>query len=286
MRQWSALLLVFGTLLIVVSSIGFWIQWTIMSERGFVEVTGNVITAEQSRATIARAVVDQLFADVPILRSLVRDPLEGLISGILGSSLFVTVFQFVSERIWEAIFVNRSQISLDISPLRNILYGIISAIAPDVAARITPADIPDELVLLSADALPDLTGVSTPVAFGTWIAFFGGIAMIIIALMRAWAQPLVRYTLFAWTGILLIIQSIILGFLTFPTQTAIVVGIENSTGRSLIATTLTILTLRLYVILAVFILVSIVLIVVGLIKRRELLAPHLPQPGTTLVALE
>lgn len=270
-RRWSALVLLLGTLLITLSSIGFWIQWTVMSERGFVELSGNVLSSTESRETIARAVVDQLFVDNPILRSLVRDPIEGLITGILGSSLLAAGIDFVAEKIWEAVFVEQGQIVLDISSLRAFLYGVISAIAPDIAAGLSPENMPDELVLLDADALPDMGRISSLVAFTTWFAFFGGLVIVGIVIARAWEQPVVRYALIAWAGILIVVEALIIGVLTFPMRSVIIVGIENSTGREIIASTLDVLVQRLHMILVGLAIVGALMIAVGVWKRQELL---------------
>lgn len=272
LRRRLTILLVVGTLLVTLSSIGFWVQWTLMSERGFVELTGDVLRSNESRETIARAIVDQLFAERPILNALVRDPIEGLIIGILGSSLFAAGINIVSERIWETIFVDQARVVLDISALQAFLYGAITAISPDLAARFEPQDIPSELVLLDASELPNMSRIASIVAFTTWLTFFGGIVILAIAFSRVWAQSLLRNSLLVWTGILLIVEALILGILTIPTQSVIVVGIENSTGRTLIATTLGVLMLRLYAILIAMAIGGAVLIAVGFWKRRTLIA--------------
>lgn len=269
-RRWSILLLVLGTLLITFSAVGFWVQWALISEDGFVEITGDVLTAPKTREAIALAVVDNLLAQYPILRALVGDPIVAIVSALLGSTLFATVITFVATRIWEVLFANGGRVVLNLQPLQDFLYGIISAIAPNLAADINAADLPAELVLLDPEQLPDMNAVSNKVAWVTWLALLAGLALTGIAIGRVWRQTALRYALLAWTGIFIAVTALIVAILSIPTRSTVVLAVDTSTGRSLVGSTYDVLVQRLYTLLFGLILVGAVLIVVGFWQRRRI----------------
>lgn len=281
-RRWSILLLVLGALLIVVSAVGFWVQWTLMSESGFVEVTGEVLRAPATREAIALGVVDRLLADYPILRALVGDPIVSVVTALLGSTLFATVIEFVSTRIWEVLFRDGGQVVLNLEPLQNFLYGIISAIAPNLAADINAQDLPSELVLLDPDQVPDMGQISNQVAWISWLSLLVGLGVAIFGIARVWRQQLLRYALIAWTGIFLGVFAIIVALVTIPTRSTVVLAVATPTGRSLVGTTYDVVSQQLVAAMLGLVLIGIVMFGAGFWQWWR--GTHVAAPVTTPVA--
>ncbi len=272
-RRWSILLLVLGTLLISVSSVGFWVQSTVISEDGFVSLSQDVLSAQETREVISRAIVDNVLDQYPILRALVRDPLEKVITAILGSSLFEAVTEFTAAKMWNILFNDGGTVSIDISGLQNILQSVIAGIAPDAAAQIEAADLPDELVIVDVNQLPDLGPVANAIVWSTWLVVILGFALTVFMIARVWSQPILRYSMVAWTGIFLIAEIVILVLMTLPARSSIVLAVDGSAGRSIVGTTFDDLIEYLYSILLVLFLAAVAMVAVGLWKRRTLLMP-------------
>jgi hypothetical protein len=276
LRRWSSLLIIFGTLLVTLSSVGLWIEWTLLSERGFVEVSTSVFEADETRETIASAIVDTMFEKRPILRGLVRGPIEGVITGLLGSSFFNSALAFASEQLWELLFIGRDRVVLDIEPLHDFIYAIITVAAPGVAESIDPEQLPSELVLLDGSEIPNLGVVSSVASWTSIFAFVIGVGLIAFAVSRSWTNQALRSGVIVWTGIFLIAEALLIVIATFPVRSSLILAVENASGRSVIATTYGILVIRLYIILIGLALVGLALAVYGLWKSGRIFHSSVP----------
>jgi hypothetical protein len=250
-----------------------------MSESGFVELTGEVLAAPQTREAIALGLVDRLLADYPILRALVGDPIVSVVEALLGSTLFTTIFNFVATHIWEVLFRDGGQVVINLEPLQSFLHGILTTIAPNLAADLSAQDLPSELVLLDPDQVPDLGQIETQITWLSWLALLVGLGVTIFAIWRVWGQPALRYAVIAWTGILLAAISIIVALLTVPTRQTVTLAVARPVGRTVVGTTFDIVSQRLVAMLMGLVLVGAVLAVVGFWQWRRLV--HVAGPRST-----
>lgn len=269
-RRWSTLLLVGGTLLIVLSAIGFWIQSTVMTEDNFVQLTASVLTSEEARNAIARGIVDQLLAEQPILQAIVRTPLESAIASLLNTAFFRVPLDFVAQFIWETLFINNASVVLDIVPLRDFIFGLISALSPEAAAVLSPDQLPDQIVLIEADQLPDIQRIANGIAWLTWLFLLGGLGLTGLALGRAWRNVGLRWALVGWTGIFLVVEVILVFILSIPARSTLIVAINDQTGRVIVGETYDVLVQRLMVELFVLFILGLSLVGLCFFMRRRL----------------
>lgn len=269
-RRWSTLLLVGGTLLVVLSAVGIWIQSSVMTEATFVQLSGDVLTSEAARDAIARGIVDQLLAERPILQALVRAPLESAIAGLMDTAFFRVPLEFVAQFIWETLFINNASVILNIAPLRDFVFGIITALNPELTANLSPDQLPSELVLIQSDQLPDFKRIANWIAWLTWLFLFAGLAMIGVAVGRAWKRPGLRWALVGWTGIFLIAEAIIVYVTSFPARSTLIVAINDQTGRVIVGETYDALMRRLQLELVVLVVIGLILVGVCFLMRDQL----------------
>jgi hypothetical protein len=276
-KRWSTLLLVLGALLIALSAVGFWVQWTLMSEDGFVTLTGEVLAAPDTREAIALGLVDRLLADYPVLRALVGDPIVSVVEALLGSTLFTTIFDFVATHIWEVLFRDGGQVVINLEPLQSFLHGILTTIAPNLAADLSAQDLPSELVLLDPDQVPDMGQIENQITWLSWLALLIGLGVTIFAIWRVWSQQALRYAVVAWTGIILAVVAIVVALLTVPTRQTVVLAVARPVGRTVVATTYDIVSQRLVAMLMGLVLIGAVMAGVGLWQWWRL--THVAEPA-------
>jgi hypothetical protein len=269
-KRWSTLLLVGGTLLIVLSAIGFWIQQTVMTEDNFVQLTSQVLTSQAARDAIATSIVDQLLAERPILQGLVRDPLESAIASLLDTAFFRVPLEFIAHFIWETLFINNASVVLDIAPLRDFVFGIISALAPQATATLSPDQLPDQIVLIEFDELQDIQRIESSVTWLTWLFLIGGLGLIGYGIGRAWRSPGLRWALIGWTGIFLAGWVVLAFILSYPARSTLVVAVDNQAGRVIVGETYDALIQRLHAGLGVLFVLALILTGLCFYMRRQL----------------
>lgn len=278
-RRWSMLLLALGTLLLVLSAIGFWVQWSLMRESNFVSLSTGVLTSEATRGAIARGVVDIVFAEHPILRALIRNPLEAVIAGLLDTTVVRASLEFVAQFIWQTLFVNQTSVVLDIEPLQNFIYGIVSALNPELAASLAPQDLPSQIVLVDGSDLPDIEAISNWIVWLTLLFLLLGAGLIAFVVARAWSVPQLRWALLGWTGVILAVEAVLVFVISIPARSTVVLAIGNPTGRIVVGETYDELFAQLEVVLAAIFILGVLLIGLCFFKRDRLeFMQRRPQP--------
>ena len=278
-KRWSMLLLVLGTLLLMLSALGFWMQWSLMREDNFVTLSTGVLTSEATRQAIGRGIVDTVFAEYPLLRALIRDPLEAAIAGLLDTTVVRVALEFVSQLIWRTLFVNQSSIVLDIEPLQNFIYGIISAVNPELAATLTPQDLPSQIVLVDASQLPDMDAISNWIVWLTLLFLVVGAGLLVFAVARAWSVPPLRWALLGWTGLLLAVEAVLVYIVSIPARSSVLLAISNQTGRVVVGETYDALVGQLQMVLAGVLVLGLLLIGLCFFMRDQFdFIERRPQP--------
>jgi hypothetical protein len=229
-----------------------------------------VLTSEAARDAIARSIVDQLLAEQPILQAIVRNPLESAIASLLDTAFFRVPLERVAQFIWVTLFINNASVILDIAPLRDFVFGIISALAPQAAATLSPDQLPDQIVLFEADQLPDFQRIANSISWLTWLFLLGGLGLLGLALGRAWRNPGLRWALVGWTGIFLAAEAILVLILSIPARSTLVVAVDNQAGRVIVGETYDALIQGLHAGMAVLLVLGLVLVGLCFYMRGQL----------------
>lgn len=156
----GALLLLVGGLSLFMGQSAVWISNTVFNQKTFVETTGKVLSTEESRSDIATIIVDQAFADRPVVKRIVGSKATSLLTGLLGSDLVANVYSRVSNGAYAYVTSpNQQDVTIDLTSIKTPLSGIVS-FAENRGSEVTfdPSQIPDQIVLLDADDVPDLSG--------------------------------------------------------------------------------------------------------------------------------
>ena len=254
--SWSVLALALGVILIALSGVGFWAQASVLSEDRFVDISREVLHRPETRDAIAREISNDLAAELPVARGAVQGPFETVVASLLDASFFEPAVDRAARNIWSAIFVEATPVTLDIESLRIYEYGVLTASSPNLASEFSAESLPTEVILLDEGDLPDLSPAKSTLIWASWIAVAVGLGIIAAVVLGHWGQAGKRYALLSWTGMLLIVTSLILLALSVPSRSALVLSIERETGRSIVGTTFDMLVVQLYAILLALILIG------------------------------
>lgn len=158
----SIALIVCAVITLFLAQSAFWINQTIFDQANFTQTATNALLVESSRDAIASSVVDKSLENRPVIKRLVGERATSLISGLLGSDLSNQAVTALTAKAYAYTTApNRKDIKVELTAIKVPLETIISLAQSRGLAENAPetAQIPDEIVLLKADAFPDLSGV-------------------------------------------------------------------------------------------------------------------------------
>ncbi len=159
-RKWVGIaLLVLGGISFFLAQSATWMSTTIFNQRSFVDITTSVIRTEESRNAIASIIVDEALADRPVVKRLVGTQVQNLLSGFLASDLTANLYDRVVNGAYAYLTSsNREDIAIDLTGIKTPLSGIVS-FAENRGTDVTfdPSNIPDQIVIVSTNDVPDLS---------------------------------------------------------------------------------------------------------------------------------
>ncbi len=167
-------LLIFTSAMLFFAQSGLWISNVVFNQAVFTEITTRVLTTQQSRDAIAGTIVDQVFEGRPAADRLLGDRATDFVSNLLGSDISERLLTRLATTSYAYMTApNRQDIAIDLSPVKEPLSGIISFAENRGREVIFDAHrIPDQVVLLRADELPDLTGYIRGVLAANFVLWF------------------------------------------------------------------------------------------------------------------
>lgn len=182
----------------------FWINHALFNQENFTQTASEVLLSDTSRDAIAQTIVDNTLADRPLVKRVIGDQATSFVSSILGSNLSENAVSGLISRSYAYLTSpNREAIAIDLTSIKQPIAGILSFVENQGRQVQFNADaIPDAIVILEADALPDFSGVvRSMLIFGLvfWlITIIGGLVFVFYK-RRDWRRR--AYQLLAvWAG--------------------------------------------------------------------------------------
>lgn len=166
--------------LLLVAGTAFWLHAMFFDTNRFTETATRAITGESSRASIARAVVDRALQDRPLLRSTIGSQAEGLLSGALGSEFAKASLQKTVEGLQLALTTPRGEpVVLNLAQAKGIIASsqdLLDNGSP--AGTIDVSDLPDQIVIIDTEKLPNFYDYSIGVLWAGPLALVAACAML------------------------------------------------------------------------------------------------------------
>lgn len=182
-RRWvGPVLLVIGGLSLLCALSATWLSTVVFNQKNFVETTETVLSTPDSRQAIAGVIVERAFQNRPVITRLAGNQATSLISGMLGSDLVGTLYSHVINSTYAYLTSpQQNDIAIDLTTIKTPLSGIVSfAENRGQAIQFDPATIPDEIMLINAEAAPDFYRVVQ------LVLVFNAVFWIIAAAAFAW----------------------------------------------------------------------------------------------------
>ncbi len=169
-----------GFLLFITNS-AIWVNRYVFDTENFSQVVTISLTSESSRQAIAQGVTDRVFADRPVLKNVVGDIPVNIVSGLLGTEQATKAIDAVATRLQTRVTSSEPKpIAIDLSGIKGVLtqlYGVATNLGRE--PQINPENIPNEIVLVEEDDIPNLYRASVVFLWLAPLAFIGAAASLI-----------------------------------------------------------------------------------------------------------
>lgn len=147
---------ILAVIFILVFNFSFWLNRSIFDKEAFVNETVTVIQSQDVRNAIAGEIIDQAFADLPLIRETVGDFAQSAISGLLGSRAIKPVIRALAAGFNDLITAKEPKaVVIDTSGIVNFIKPIASAVNQRLGTQI-PTDLPTSIVLVKKGQIPTI----------------------------------------------------------------------------------------------------------------------------------
>lgn len=166
---------VIAAFLLIITNSAIWLNNQIFDTDNFSKTATASLTSEESRTAIATGLTDRAFEGRPILRNVVGDVPVKIVGGLLGTEQAAKGIDKVTSKFHVMLTSeNRESVVLELSGLKSImtqLYDTSTNLGRE--PKIDPSKIPEEIVLVDANKLPNIYKVTVAFLWLAPLAFIG-----------------------------------------------------------------------------------------------------------------
>lgn len=228
----TVLISISAAFLLLLANSAVWVNQYMFNSANFAQVATDSITSDSSRKAIAGGITNKLLSDRPVANNLVGDTVTNVISGVLATEQANKAFNTVVSRTNEYLTSsNQESIAIDLSGVKGFLTKVVDAVSNFREVKVDPAKIPNEIVLVDEQDVPDLH--NTAVAF-LWlgpIALLSSIALFAFPYLKNREQyksiMMIQGSIVFVTGLL----ALLIGPLFRP---IVLSNIEGSSARTVV----------------------------------------------------
>jgi hypothetical protein len=158
LRLQLALTTVLAATLLLLANLAYWVNNSFFNTNNFTNIATTSITSESSRQALATEITDRALADRPVIRNVAGDTAVKLVSGLLGTTQANKLLSTAMSKLQVYLTSsNQQSIVLDLSGIKNVLGKVVDLAGNnDQITGERLANVPDKLVLLNANNVPDL----------------------------------------------------------------------------------------------------------------------------------
>jgi hypothetical protein len=208
---WFSLLA--GVLLLITNS-AVWVNRQIFNTDNFTHTVTTSITSESSRTAIAQNITDKIFTDRPIAQRIAGDFSTKIIGGLLDTDQFNNVLTVAVQRM--QVYVtsdNQEDVTIELGSVKDVITQL-TAVSETLGreAKVNPDNIPDQIVLIEEEDVPDLYSASVVMLWLAPISLVASLILLAYPYFKKWQVP---KKILLVQGVLITLVSL-LGYLVGP----------------------------------------------------------------------
>ncbi len=247
--------------LILIASTAVWFTNTIGDQDRFVELTVQVFSYPEVRDAVSSQIINDVFAGQPLLKTVATDVVKPAVAGLLDSNQLKSLITEAANAFYDLAIASTPQdVTLDITPLKTII-GVLTTITE---SEFDAQQIPNEIVLIEGDSIPDIHSV---VFTMTWLGPLAGFVGLVTLLVVTYLST-DRFLQIQRIGIVLAFGTFIYLLLVPYVGDVLVAQTSGSYSKTVIGVIYQVFTTDLNEILRVLMLIAAILFGTGFVVRR------------------
>jgi hypothetical protein len=185
---WITCAVVAGILLFL-ANLQVWIYQNIVDTDTFVTTVSEVTEFESVREALSTRIVDRLFEDRPVLRVAVGEPVEAVVTGLLGTDAFHRILDGIARQLHQAITTgSQPSITIQSRELQLVVAAVARFLSPDEGSNL---QFSDEGLVIELFRPGEIPSYESEIDTLHWLGIVAGILGIIllalpIVLRRDW----------------------------------------------------------------------------------------------------
>jgi hypothetical protein len=177
---------VISMVLLLITNSAIWFNSQIFNSSNFTSTAVTAITSDSSRQAIGARITDELLADRPVIKNFAGDQITNVIAGLLGTDQAERLLTAAVSRMQIYVTSNDQQdVALDLSGIKNTISQLASTLNTDRTNNIDVNKIPNNLVLVNADNVPDLYSYGVVLSWLAPASALGALALFAIPYIKA-----------------------------------------------------------------------------------------------------
>jgi len=265
----GGVLIALGALAFFLAQSSLWVSNNFFNEDNFVSTVEEVLKTEESRTAVANTIVHAALQNNPVAEQLIGKQTTALVTGLLGSDLVGQVFDRLAHRSYAYLTSSdRQDLVIDLTAVKDPLTTIVTIAEKNFRdVKFDPASIPDSIMLLESDTLPDFSSYIRTTLFAgalLWLVVIASFATYIFMNRANWIRSV--YVV-GWS--LLIVSAIAL--LTGPFVPPAVASLVNLVSIRSVVEDLSMAFLQPFQVqlLSSMVLIALVLLIISLRKEIQ-----------------
>ncbi|HDZ86093.1 MAG TPA: hypothetical protein ENH57_00190 [Actinobacteria bacterium] len=189
MKEMSSRKIIFlsiiAIILVLIANLALWFTDEIFDSEEFAQKTVQVVEREEVRDAIAAEIVDESFADQPLILQIAGNVFEPVISGLLGADILEPAIETFAQAVHTALTSKPQAITIDISSIVEFVKPLATAINERLGTQINAANIPDTIVIAEKGDIPSIY------TFGVvmlWLGLFSTIIGLGLIIWLIWVN--------------------------------------------------------------------------------------------------
>ncbi len=208
---------------LIISTSAVWFNRYLFDTQSFTSTATQSLLSDSSRQAMSVEITDRLLSKKPLLKSVLDDRTEKLITALLGSDV---TGRIVTKSVTELHTIVTSKepqsVVIDLSGIKQTLTGVLTAlrditnrpIAVD-QNRVNLSDVPDQITLLDASQLPNFYNLGVVMMWLGPLALSAALGLLVYSIYLArQSRPALKKTL-ALDGFAVVVASFV-GWLLGP----------------------------------------------------------------------
>lgn len=147
---------------LLVSLTSLWEHRVLYDQDRLSTIVSDSLTEQSSREAIGEYVADKVFEDRPIAAQLASARLASVVAGLLNTDIADSAIEGLVEQVRITLVTpSNDNVSINISGLKDSILKIQSVIGTSPEERAINAEsLPDEIVIIDGNALPDIETIN------------------------------------------------------------------------------------------------------------------------------